>query len=35
MFVGQKRIHPMLEKEAKNIVMKMGVVPRKVVRQRM
>jgi len=35
MFVGQKRIHPMLEKEAKNIVMKMGVVPRKMVRQRM
>ena len=35
MFVGQKRIHPMLEKEAKGIVMKMGVVPRKVVRQRM
>ncbi len=35
MFVGQKRIHPMLEKEAKSIVMKMGVVPRKVVRQRM
>lgn len=35
MYVGQKRIHPMLEKEAKQIVQKMGVVPRKVVRQRM
>lgn len=35
MFVGQSRIHPLLEREAKQIVMKMGVVPRKVVRQRM
>ena len=35
MFVGQKKIHPLLEREAKQIVMKMGVVPRKVVRQRM
>jgi hypothetical protein len=35
MFVGQKRIHPLLEREARQIVMKMGVVPRKVVRQRM
>jgi hypothetical protein len=35
MFVGQSRIHPLLEKEAKQIVMKMGIVPRKVVRQRM
>jgi hypothetical protein len=34
MFVGQKRIHPLLEKEAKNIVMKAGIVPKKVVRQR-
>jgi hypothetical protein len=35
MFVGQKKIHPILEREAKQIVMRMGVVPRKVVRQRM
>jgi tetratricopeptide (TPR) repeat protein len=35
MFVGQKKIHPLLEREAKQVVMKMGVVPRKVVRQRM
>jgi hypothetical protein len=35
MFVGQKKIHPLLEREAKQIVTKMGVVPRKVVRQRM
>lgn len=35
MFVGQKKIHPLLEREAKQIVMKMGVVPRKMVRQKM
>ena len=35
MFVGQKRIHPMLEREAKQIVMRTGVVPKKVTRQRM
>jgi hypothetical protein len=35
MFVGQKKIHPLLEREARQIVMKLGVVPRKVVRQRM
>jgi hypothetical protein len=35
MFVGQKKIHPLLEKEAKQIVMRMGVVPRKMVRQKM
>jgi hypothetical protein len=35
MFVGQKKIHPLLEREAKQIVMKLGVVPRKMVRQRM
>jgi hypothetical protein len=34
MFVGQKKIHPLLEREAKNIVMKAGIVPKKVVRQR-
>lgn len=35
MFVGQKKIHPLLEKEAKQVVMRMGVVPRKMVRQKM
>jgi hypothetical protein len=35
MFVGQKKIHPLLEKEAKQIVMRMGIVPRKMVRQKM
>jgi len=35
MFVGQKKIHPLLEREARQIVMRLGVVPRKVVRQRM
>jgi hypothetical protein len=35
MFVGQKKIHPLIEREAKQLVMKMGVAPRKVVRQRM
>jgi len=35
MFVGQKKIHPLLEKEAKQLVMKLGVAPRQVVRQRM
>jgi hypothetical protein len=35
MFVGQKKIHPLLEREAKQVAMKMGAVPRKMVRQRM
>lgn len=35
MFVGQKKIHPLLEREAKQLVMKSGMVPRKMVRQRM
>ncbi|MEO8798779.1 MAG: hypothetical protein ABI551_12905 [Polyangiaceae bacterium] len=34
MFVG-KRIHPLLEREAKQLLMKSGAVPRKMVRQRM
>lgn len=34
MFVGQKKIHPLLEREAKQMVMRMGIVPRKMVRQR-
>jgi hypothetical protein len=35
MFVGQKKVHPLLEREAKQLVMKMGLAPRKMVRQRM
>lgn len=35
MFVGQKRVHPLLEREAKAVVMRMGIVPRKMVRQKM
>jgi hypothetical protein len=35
MFVGQKKIHPLLEREAKQTVMRMGIVPRKMVRQKM
>ena len=34
MFVG-KKIHPLLEREAKQLAMKMGAVPRKMIRQRM
>ena len=35
MFVGQKKVHPLLEREAKALVVRMGIVPRKVVRQKM
>ncbi|MBX3193089.1 MAG: hypothetical protein KF819_39255 [Labilithrix sp.] len=35
MFVGQKKVHPLLEREAKQIVMRLGIVPRKMVRQKM
>jgi len=35
MFVGQKKIHPLLEKEARQLAMKSGAVPRKMVRQKM
>lgn len=35
MFVGQKKVHPLLEREAKALVMRMGIVPRKMVRQKM
>lgn len=35
MFIGAKKIHPLLEREAKQIVIKSGAAPRKVVRQRM
>ena len=35
MFVGQKKVHPLLEREAKQTVQRMNLVPRKMVRQRM
>ena len=35
MFIGSKKIHPLLEREAKQMVMKLGAAPRRVVRQRM
>jgi hypothetical protein len=35
MFVGQKKVHPLLEREAKLVVQKMNIVPRKIVRQKM
>ncbi len=35
MFVGAKRVHPMLQQEAKQILMRSGAVPRKMVRQKM
>ncbi len=35
MFVGQKKVHPLLEREAKQVVMKLNIVPRKMVRQKM
>src|SRR6185436_1705924 len=34
MFVGTKKVHPLLEREAKQMLMRSGAVPRKVVRQR-
>ena len=35
MFVGAKKIHPMLQQEAKQLFMRSGAVPRKMVRQKM
>jgi hypothetical protein len=35
MFIQQKKIHPLIEREAKQLVMRMGIVPRKMVRQKM
>ncbi len=35
MFVGTKKVHPMLQQEAKQLLMKSGAVPRKMVRQKM
>lgn len=34
MFIGNKKVHPLLEREAKQIVMRMGAAPKRVVRQR-
>jgi hypothetical protein len=34
MFIGSKKVHPLLEREAKQIVMKAGAAPKRVVRQR-
>jgi hypothetical protein len=34
MFVGTKRVHPMLQQEAKQILMRSGAVPKKMVRQK-
>jgi hypothetical protein len=35
MFIGAKKIHPMLQQEAKQLLMRSGAVPRKMVRQKM
>jgi hypothetical protein len=35
MFVGAKKVHPMLQQEAKQILVRSGAVPRKMVRQKM
>jgi hypothetical protein len=35
MFVQQKKVHPLLEREAKQMVMRLGIVPRKMVRQKL
>lgn len=34
MFIGTKKVHPLLEREAKQIVMRMGAAPRRMQRQR-
>jgi hypothetical protein len=35
MFVGPKKVHPMLQQEAKQLLMRSGAVPRKMVRQKL
>jgi len=35
MFVGAKKVHPMLQQEAKQLLMRSGAMPRKMVRQKM
>jgi hypothetical protein len=34
MFVGQKKVHPLLEKEAKDLLLRSGAVPRRMVHKR-
>jgi hypothetical protein len=34
MFVGAKKIHPLLQQEAKQLLMRSGAVPRRVVREK-
>jgi hypothetical protein len=34
MFIGSKKVHPLLEREAKQIVMRLGAAPKRMVRQR-
>ena len=34
MFIGAKKVHPMLQQEAKQLLMRSGAVPRKMVRQK-
>jgi hypothetical protein len=35
MFVAVKKVHPMLQQEAKQLLMRSGAVPRKMVRQKL
>jgi hypothetical protein len=35
MFVAAKKVHPMLQQEAKQLLLRSGAVPRKMVRQKM
>jgi len=35
MFVGAKKVHPMLQQEARQLLMRSGAVPRKMVRQKL
>jgi hypothetical protein len=35
MFIGAKKIHPMLQQEAKQLLMRSGAVPRKMIREKM
>jgi hypothetical protein len=35
MFIGPKKIHPLLEREARQLVQRLGAAPRKMVRQKM
>jgi hypothetical protein len=35
MFITTKRVHPLLQQEAKQILMRSGAMPRKMVRQKM